>query len=115
MCAKRGVNLCALCLLSPKGGGSGDLGDMRVLLRPLETAMTTQDFSVIHCMFVSRSPFPSESAFVFEALPQNCSWELQITVYYTRHTNPHSICMPLLLQSLDSSLLLYAQSTFKLQ
>ena len=27
----------------------------------------------IHQLIVSRSPFPSESAFVFEALPQNCS------------------------------------------
>ena len=26
----------------------------------------------IHRMVISRSPFPSESAFVYEALPQNC-------------------------------------------
>ena len=26
----------------------------------------------IHCMVVSWSPFPLESAFVYEALPQNC-------------------------------------------
>ena len=27
---------------------------------------------MIHCMVVSQSPFPSESAFVFDTLPQNC-------------------------------------------
>ena len=66
------------------------LDHMRVLLRPLEATITMQiycNYSVvprphkkkkrksqaIQCMIVSRSPFPSESAFVFaiEALPQN--------------------------------------------
>ena len=30
----------------------------------------------IRRIVVSRSPFPSESAFVFEALPQNCLFNL---------------------------------------
>ena len=60
------------------------LDNMRVLLRPSETTITTQIFGnwtvtqAIHHMVVSRSPFPSESAFVYEALPQNCLLELQI-------------------------------------
>ena len=54
-----------------------NLDHMRVLPRPLETQprkiygnwTVTQ---VIHRMVISWSPFPSESAFVYEALPQNC-------------------------------------------
>ena len=56
------------------------LDHMRVLLRPSETAITTQNLcqldgssdQAIHHMVISRSPFPLESAIVFEALPQNC-------------------------------------------
>ena len=29
-------------------------------------------YKASHCMIISRSPFPSESAFVFKTMPQNC-------------------------------------------
>ena len=45
---------------------------MRVLPRPLEPTITMQNLWSVTCVAVSRSPFPSESTFVFEALPQNC-------------------------------------------
>ena len=42
---------------------------------------------VIHCMvrFLG-TPFPSESAFECESLPQNCPTELQIRVFYVCRT-----------------------------
>ena len=61
----------------PRGKFS-NLDHMRVLLRPSETTTTTQRLWQLDCNSGDSSygrfsePLPSESAFVFEGLPQNC-------------------------------------------
>ena len=52
----------------------------RALLRPSETSITTQNLWPLECDSGGRfsEPFPSESVFVFEVLPQNCLMEAAV-------------------------------------
>ena len=79
------IHLCNVAYSICRGGGAGGMLPrkiwtiiMRVLVRPLETSITTQhlmqlEFNSDGSLY---GPFsetlPLESAFVFEALPQNC-------------------------------------------
>ena len=76
------VVLCFLCVCSTRhfwgGWGHAPPWKFRPYLSASEAVGNHQNYTkfmatqVIHHMVVSRNPFPSESAFVYEALPQKC-------------------------------------------
>ena len=80
-CGVRGMHaVVSVYIVHSILGGSGgmlssNINHVRVLQRPPQPHKICGNWSVtqvIHCMIISQSPFPSESAFVFEALTQNC-------------------------------------------